>query len=240
MQLDNRISAIIFDCDGVLVDSEVLGLADTVVFLQENGFSWTAADVIRRLTGQRLDGVLKTLKAEYHSILGREPDATELDEIYQGLLQCRRANRHKLQIVPGADKMGASLEALSFIIGVASSSQAHFLQSKLQRLGLWGYFAPHIYSADAVGIGKPAPDIFLYTAEKLNIPPRQCLVIEDSAAGVRAALAAGMDVWGFIGAGHCFEGHGRHLQQAGARRIICSHEELIDALFALDQSTFIG
>ena len=68
--------------------------------------------------------------------------------------------------------------------------------------------------------GKPAPDIFLYAAEQLNIAPSRCLVIEDSVNGVIAGLAAGMPVWGFVGGGHCFDGHAERLSAAGAERVV--------------------
>ena len=85
---------------------------------------------------------------------------------------------------------------------VASSSETHQLDYKLRKTGLWDLFAPHIYSADHVTHAKPAPDLFLHAANALGVAPSDCLVIEDSVNGVKAALAAGMRVWGFAGGGH--------------------------------------
>jgi beta-phosphoglucomutase-like phosphatase (HAD superfamily) len=103
-------------------------------------------------------------------------------------------------------------------------------QSKLERTGLYDIAAPHVYSADLVNHGKPAPDIFLYTAGKIGVAPERCLVIEDSANGVKAALAAGMSVWGFLGGGHCYDGHDVHLSEAGAHDVVYSFAAFISRL----------
>jgi HAD superfamily hydrolase (TIGR01509 family) len=134
-----------------------------------------------------------------------------------------------LTVIDGADRALIEAKARG-AVAVASSSRAHFLDSKLKRMGLFDLAAPHIYSADLVEHGKPAPDIFLYTAEKLGVPPRQCLVLEDSVNGVRAGLAAGMQVWGFVGGGHCYDGYGDRLMEAGAQQIMRDYAAVLDAL----------
>jgi beta-phosphoglucomutase-like phosphatase (HAD superfamily) len=94
------------------------------------------------------------------------------------------------------------------------------LEIKLRKVGLWDCFAPHIYSAGHVIHAKPAPDLFLYAARQLGVPPCACLVIEDSLNGVKAARAAGMRVWGFLGGGHMDEKAGTGLLAAGAERLL--------------------
>lgn len=230
VKVREQMKAIIFDCDGVLVDSEVVGLDETVAFLEGHGFSWSSAEIVRRFTGMRQDKLIEGLGAEYAKILGYPPKSDQVKMIFEGLVEARRRNRDKMTEVLGAGKM---LAGLARPMAVASSSQATFLEDKLKRYGLWDFFAPHVYSADCVAHGKPAPDIFLYTAERLAYAPENCLVIEDSAHGVVAGCAAGMEVWGFVGGGHCFEGHGLRLREAGATRVLTDHVALAKALALL-------
>ncbi|MEO1241403.1 MAG: HAD family hydrolase [Pseudomonadota bacterium] len=205
--------AIIFDCDGVLVDSEALGLDASTDYLRGHGFAWSPQDLVRMFTGFRDDVFAAKLTEEYRALHGCDPDA----EFFSGLIETRRARRHLLQTVPGAREI---LETLELPKAVASSSRTEFLHGKMKRVGIFDLVAPHVYSADLVAHGKPAPDVFLYTAEQLDIDPQRCLVIEDSENGVRAGIAAGMTVWGFLGGGHIFDGHGERLLSAGAAETV--------------------
>ncbi len=221
-------SAVIFDCDGVLVDSEILGLDDSATYLQSYGLNWSPADLVRLFTGYRMDVFGAKLTEAYRKVHEADPPA----DFFDGLVEQRRKNKDKLKPVAGAE--GAIKAARDrFGIGVASSSQTVFLEAKLQRTGLWDLVAPHVYSADLVRHGKPAPDVFLYTAEKLSVAPSKCIVIEDSANGVKAGVAAGMEVWGFTGGGHCFDGHSDQLIAAGASRIV---EDFASLAVMFDQS----
>lgn len=215
--------AILFDCDGVLVDSEILGLDDCAAYLGGHGLSYAPADLVRLFTGLRDDVFAARLIDAYRRANGGEPPA----DFFEGLVDTRRRRRDELQPVAGA------ADALARIVApkaVASSSRAVFLDSKLKRTGLYDLVAPHVYSAELVSAGKPAPDIFLYAAERLGAAPARCLVIEDSANGVAAGLAAGMTVWGFLGGGHCFDGHGERLVKAGAAALARDFEDLLDKL----------
>jgi HAD superfamily hydrolase (TIGR01509 family) len=135
-----------------------------------------------------------------------------------------------LTIIAGADAALAAAKARYGRIAVASSARAVFLESKLKRMGLYDLAAPHVYSADLVAAGKPAPDIFLHAAGKIGADPARCLVLEDSVNGVRAGCAAGMTVWGFTGGGHCYDGYGERLAAAGAHRIVENYEAFIGEL----------
>ena len=207
------IDAVILDCDGVLVDSEALGLEASTTYLASHGFTWSPKDLVQMFTGFRDDVFAKKLTAAYHSIHHKAPP----QDFFDGLVETRRSRRHLLQPIAGANIF---LETLQRPMAVASSSRDEFLQSKLKRTNLHQLLTPHIYSADLVEHGKPAPDIFLYAAEKLGVAPKACLVIEDSANGVKAGIAANMTTWGFVGGGHCFEGHGENLKAAGASKIV--------------------
>ena len=219
------IEAIIFDCDGVLVDSEILGLADSTAYLRGHGFDWSEADLVRLFTGYRDDVFAAKLTAAYVERHGAEPPAG----FFEGLVQQRRRKKDKLQTVPGARE---ALKKLTVPLAVASSSRTEFLEGKLKRVDLWDAVAPHVYSAECVEHGKPAPDIFLYTAEKLGAAPEKCVVVEDSVNGVKAGVTAGMVVWGFTGGGHCFEGHGERLRDAGAVHIATGFPAFSSALDA--------
>jgi len=208
--------AVIFDCDGVLVDSEALGLQDSVDYLKSYGFSWEASDLVRIFTGYRDDVFRAKLNAAYIDIHGNEPD----EGLFEGLINCRRRRKDELQIVKGADKAISYVSQQGFSIAVASSSRQYYLDSKLQRTKLWNLLAPHIYSAEGLKNGKPAPDIFLYAADKISVAPKSCIILEDSTQGVKAGLAANMTVWGFTGGAHCFAGHGARLRAAGAELIL--------------------
>ncbi len=226
MSLPTNISAIIFDCDGVLVDSEALGLDDTVAFLRSQGFEWSAKEVIQQFTGYRDDVFRDILEKAYQNIHGRMPT----DALFEGLIQARRRHKDKLKIVPGAEKAVRAVGKAKLPTAVASSSRLVYLERKLKHTGLWDIFDPHVYSAEVVAHGKPAPDIFLYAADKLGVAAENCLVLEDSAQGVKAGLAAGMTVWGFTGGGHCFDGHAENLLDAGAMLVIEGFDELVMAI----------
>ncbi len=205
--------AVIFDCDGVLVDSEAAGLDASADYLQSRGLPLTPADLVRRFTGLRDDIFKAELGRDYAAAHGRPPD----DDFFEGLVAARRSGAPRLRAIEGA---AAALAAVRMRKAVASSSRESYLISKLQRTGLHDLVAPHIYSAERVARGKPAPDIFLYAAERLETPPARCLVVEDSAHGVAAGRAAGMTVWGFAGGGHCFDGHDAALAREGAARVM--------------------
>jgi HAD superfamily hydrolase (TIGR01509 family) len=145
-------------------------------------------------------------------------------------MEGRRREMAALTIIDGADRALIAARGHAGRIAIASSSRAHFLESKLKRMGLYELAAPHVYSADLVAAGKPAPDIFLYAAEKIGAAPAGCLVLEDSVNGVRAGVAAGMAVWGFTGGGHCYVGYGERLAEAGAHRVVSDYAAFLDAI----------
>ncbi|SEI19632.1 haloacid dehalogenase superfamily, subfamily IA, variant 3 with third motif having DD or ED [Rhizobium tibeticum] len=124
--------------------------------------------------------------------------------------------RDNLKAVAGVHQ---ALEAISLAKCVASSSDVEKLRVTLKITSLYDYFAPHVFSASQVARGKPAPDLFLFAAEKMNTPADRCVVIEDSVVGIQAAVAAGMMVIGFIGGSHCPPCHAEKLMEAGAIRI---------------------
>jgi HAD superfamily hydrolase (TIGR01509 family) len=208
------ISAIIFDCDGVLVDSEILAVEVETAMLAEAGLDYDHAAFKARFMGMSDKAFFAALDADSRARLGR-PLPEGFAERCGARLQAEV--RHRITEVSGA---GAALSTLAHVRAVASSSTSEKLRIKLALTGLWDYFAPHVYSADHVTHAKPAPDLFLYAANGIATEPSRCLVLEDSVNGVLAARAAGMRVWGFAGGGHMDAAACRRLAEAGAERIV--------------------
>ena len=140
------------------------------------------------------------------------------------------AGFHQLAPIEG---VGEALDSLRLPICVASSSSLEQIRQKLEITGLLGRFGEHLFSATMVARGKPAPDLFLYVARHLTTVPDRCLVIEDSPAGIDAALAAGMTAIGFAGGSHCGPEHGVRLQRHGAALVIDYMLELATAIAKL-------
>lgn len=207
---------VIFDCDGVLIDSETITCRVQAERLAAHGFAVTAEDVIRRFTGMRDREMYAILEREHGRTLPGDYDAATKEVIAE-------AYRRELRALPGVD---AALDAIRLPVCVASSSNPQKLRFGLELTGLYPRFAPHLFSAAQVGRGKPAPDLFLFAAAEMGQAPGDCLVIEDSVAGVQAARAAGMTAYGFCGGGHCRDGHGDLLHAEGAALVFERMEAL--------------
>ncbi|HKY17678.1 MAG TPA: HAD-IA family hydrolase [Rhizomicrobium sp.] len=210
----SSISAVIFDCDGVLVDSEVLALEVELAILAEQGLQFEREDYVTRFMGLSYQAFHDEIDQEVRKRGIPPVSANFREELATRLRQTMIA---RLTEVPGAN---VAIAGTTLLKAVASSSTKEGLERKLKQVGLWDHFAPHVYSADHVARAKPAPDLFLHTAEKLGVPPGACLVLEDSLHGVTAARAAGMRVWGFLGGGHVHDGLGARLTAAGAERLV--------------------
>lgn len=201
---------VIFDCDGVLVDSEVIALGVTRRRLGEAGLRLTDEETRERFLGLRLDSVVRSVEAELGAPLPKEfPDALSR-EILETFAR-------ELKGVEGVRQAVGGLRAR---VCVASSSAPERLRFALRVTGYETLFAPNIFSATEVAQGKPSPDLFLFAAREMGAAPSDCLVIEDSVAGVAAARAAGMTVFGFVGGSHFSRlDEGVDLTAAGAELI---------------------
>lgn len=202
---------VIFDCDGVLVDSEPIGLRILLDTLAEAGLALDPAVAHDRFLGRSLASTVAILAADFG--LG-------LDEAALGAMRVRlyAAFRAELRPIPG---VAATLDALGCPFCVASSSQPERLELSLRVTGLWPRFEGKVFSATMVAEGKPAPDLFLHAALVMGFAPRDCLVVEDSPAGVLAAQAAGMRAIGFLGGGHAQgDAHQAALTALGPERVI--------------------
>jgi HAD superfamily hydrolase (TIGR01509 family) len=204
--LNVNFDLIIFDCDGVLVDSEVISCRAHAETLTRHGYPITSDQVFDRFLGRSMRQATLEVEAELgHSL----PD----DFHTQVNAEVFRLFAASLEATPHIDE---ALAAIALPVCVASSGPPEKISASLNRVGLYDRFAPHIFSAVQVRNGKPAPDLFLFAAEQMQAAPARCLVIEDSAAGITGALAAGMTVLGFHGGSHCRPGYGDTLGAAGA------------------------
>jgi len=218
--------AVIFDCDGVLVDSEVIALEVELEMLAEQGLTFDRTDYAIRFMGLSTEAYHAAIDVEARAKLGRS-----ISEVIRQSDRLRAVMVAKLTEVPGA---GEAIGALKLPKAIASSGSMDGLERKLKRTGLWTLFEPHVYGADHVAQAKPAPDLFLHAAGALAVAPADCLVLEDSLNGVVAARAAGMTVWGFLGGGHASDALGERLLGAGAARLVRNWKEAGAALAALN------
>ena len=214
--LNASFDLIIFDCDGVLVDSEVISCRAHAEVLTRHGYPISSEQVFDRFLGRSTRQAHLEVEAE----LGRSlPD--DFNTQLQGELY--RSFEATLQALPHIDQ---ALDAITQAVCVASSGSHERMRVSLGCAGLYDRFAPNIFSATQVANGKPAPDLFLFAAEQMRAAPERCLVIEDSIPGVTGAVAAGMTVLGFHGGSHCRPGYADTLRAAGAVAIFDDMREL--------------
>ena len=211
---------IIFDCDGVLVDSEVIACTQLAERITAQGRPISLEETMTRFLGRSLKDAL----LEIEGLIGRKPTAEEGEADAQRLMR-----RFERELAPIKGVRNAII-ALPGKRCVASSSSPDRLRFCLELTGLLPLFDPHVFSAAQVAQGKPAPDLFLLAARTCGVEPHACIVVEDSPAGVTAAQAAGMRSIGFIGGAHATPALGARLQAAGAALVISEMDALAGAL----------
>jgi len=200
---------IIFDCDGVLVDSEVLSCRCLSQVLAGHGIELGVEQALDLFLGRSVTAVF-----QHYEALGRAIPDQFAAELRAGV---RAAFLSALCPIEGVKSV---LENLRIPHCVASSSDIDRVSFSLSLTGLARHFDARLYTAQMVEHGKPAPDLFLYAAERMQADPHRTLVIEDSISGVKAGKAAGMTVWGFVGGSHYRSRDGKALlREAGADRI---------------------
>ena len=213
---------LIFDCDGVLVDSEFIYLDVEMTFLRDLGVNLDWATYVREFMALGAN----EWRIKYAGLILRETGEPLLDAGFEKLkAESRRRVTAELKPVEGAE---ALLKSLTGPRCVASSTQLGFLHRKLDFVDFSRFFGNGIFSGDMVEHGKPAPDLFLHAAKAMGYGNEDCIVIEDSANGVRGGKAAGHFVIGFTGGSHCRKGHDDTLFDAGADIVLDSHEALTD------------
>ncbi|MDH7795922.1 MULTISPECIES: HAD-IA family hydrolase [unclassified Beijerinckia] len=200
---------VIFDCDGVLINSEEIASHVCADAVAELGLIMTPYDYASRYAGMPVAEAWRRVEAD---------SGRPLPEGFREKVDTEIHRRFDIELA-AIDGMAEVLRASSYPRCVASSTRLSLLQKNLAKTGLIQFFERGVFSVSQVKRGKPAPDVFLFAASQMGADPARCVVIEDSVAGVTAGRRAGMDVIGFMGGGHSSPAIKASLEQAGARRI---------------------
>ena len=214
---------IIFDCNGVLVDGETISAAVAAEEFTRAGFAMTPQVVARFFTGRRATDMFADVEAATKRKLPANFPATLAAATLARI-------RDELRSTPHA------AYALTWLRGpkcVASSATLERIRVSLETAGLVRFFEPNLFSANDVPRGKPAPDLFLHAAARMEVDPADCIVVEDSPVGVAAAVAAGMTPIGFAGGSHAQSQLPAQLTAAGARAVIADMRVLKSTIVAL-------
>lgn len=214
---------IIFDCDGVLVDSEPLAAEAYERVYEKHGMSGVGSDIIAQCVGMKQADIIVRIKELTGHHLQPEQEG-DLWTVTRDLFSEKLNPTNGIAPFLGTLKTGRC---------VASSSSLERIHHSLAVTGLAPHFGEAIFSSSMVKRGKPAPDIFLYAAEKMGADPANCVVIEDSPFGVEGAVAAGMTAIGYTGGGHTYAGHGERLKAQGAQAACATWAEISDRLNGL-------
>jgi HAD superfamily hydrolase (TIGR01509 family) len=200
---------VIFDCDGVLVDSEPLSIDVLMATMRDLGLNLSADDCYRYFLGRSISSLKATLRDRFDRVI------TDADLV---LMRERLFAAYRRDLRP-IDGIRAVLDQMHLPYCVASSSLPERIALSLQITNLAGYFGARVYSASMVAHGKPAPDLFLHAAAAMGTDPSDCIVIEDSPAGIEAAWRAGMRPFAFVG--------GSHAEPAGLREAVSAMDPVL-------------
>jgi HAD superfamily hydrolase (TIGR01509 family) len=217
-----KFEAVLFDCDGVLVDSEPITNGVLRDMLEESGWALTPAECMRVFVG-------KAVRDERALIEARTGQPLTEDWMAEFYDRRNRELQARLQAIAGAHEAVAAAHAqVAERIACASGADRFKVEMQLAQVGLIDYFAGRIFSGHEMPRSKPAPDVYLAAAKHLGAAGARCLVIEDTATGVTAGIAAGATVWAYCPLAE----HGAALQQAGASRLFAHMADLPGLLAA--------
>lgn len=208
---------VILDFDGVVADSELLSNTLLAEFLSAEGLPTTVEQSMTRYMGRRWADNQARIREDF----GRH-----LDDAFFERYHAYVGPRMRSDVMPVADVVAFIEANAGHRFCVASSSSAGWLDHGTDKFGLRAHIGSHLFSATAVARGKPAPDIFLYAARQMGVAPHECVVVEDSPAGIEAAVAAGMVALGFLGGAHVRDGHAQRLTDAGATGLADTYHEV--------------
>ncbi len=217
-----KLKHIIFDCDGVLVDSEPLSMRADVLLLKRYGIEISEAEAHQRFVGTTFQAMLDMMSRQFGTTFPPDLDQVKnhmVEELYLA----------ELQAVAGVNEVLRAIKTKGLSMSIASNSPKKRVELAVALTGIASYFEA-ITSFEDVARGKPAPDVFLKSAERAGAAPLQCLVIEDSLTGATAALAAGMRTIGFTGTHAKPERHGQDLLALGVTAVILEISELLSHL----------
>lgn len=218
---------VIFDCDGVLVDSEIVAARVEAEMITAAGYEIAADEIMERYAGLTFRDILLRIEAEAQVPF----QATLIDQVEAAT---DRRLRTELRAIDGA---GQAVAATPPPRCICSNSSPERLSAMLGKTGLLPLFGDNVFSALAIPTRrtKPAPDVFLFAAERMSADPAKTFVIEDSVHGIAGAKAAGMRVIGFTGAGHSYAGHADRLTDAGAETVISRWSDFRPVIKALSE-----
>ncbi len=214
---------IIFDCDGVLVDSEPLAARAYERVYEKHGMPGVHGGIIAQCVGMKQSDIIARIK----ELTGHQFPASADEDIWA---ETKVLFSEELKPTPG---IASFLETLAGDRCVASSSSVERINHSLAVTGLAHFFGDAIYSSSMVKNGKPAPDIFLFAAARMGANPADCIVIEDSPFGIQGAVAAGMTAIGYTGGGHTYAEHAARLKAAGADFVCADWHEISRQLAGL-------
>jgi len=217
---------ILSDCDGVIVDSEVIADAILVDVLQTAFGRSDLGALTQDMFGRRLIDIIRLIEVR----VGQALSPAERIALQQQI------DAEVAERAPAVPETGEVYRSLGLPVAVVSNSAFPRLRRSVERTGLLPLTGAHLYSAEDVGRPKPAPDAYLHAAHRLGLHPRHCLVIEDSLTGVRAARAAGIRVLGFLGGSHIGAGYAARLIEAGAMDVFADMRELPDLIATAERT----
>jgi beta-phosphoglucomutase-like phosphatase (HAD superfamily) len=218
-RIEHLLQALIIDFDGVLIESEYDGNRHLAELLTALGYPTTTEEALLHFTG--LSG------ADFIAAVEAKIGASLPDDFH-----ARRAADDERALRDGVPEVAGAIAFLRLLPSdlpkaVASSSTVHWVRTHLANLEIADVFGDHVYSGrEHVACGKPAPDLYLYTAEQLGVPITECTIIEDSEVGVRGAIASGARVIGLVAGAHCLPGHEARLRALGVRDIAHSFQDV--------------
>lgn len=211
------IKHILFDCDGVLVDTEITAAHIMVNALQQKGVSISVEHYLQHLSGTTFTNILQAYLPHHFTHHQQEQFIRNLEE--QIVAQVKP--------IAGVDAM---LSAISLPKSIVSNSHIWQVQAEIEHTGLSSHFTGFIFSSEQVKKPKPAPDVYLLALKSLGLSPEEVLVVEDSIAGAKAALAAQIATVGFSGASHILEGHAEALKALGIHYVANDMDALGEVL----------
>ena len=208
----SKVKHLLFDCDGVLVDTEYVAAIKMTQALRNLDVDISVDYYLKNLSGTTFSSIV------YHYF----NNLTEV-EVFKIIDKVEAQVAAEVKLIDGVDLM---LSNLSIRKSVVSNSSLKTVRHALQVVGIAHYFSSKIYSSELVSQPKPAPDIYQYACESIGCMPSEILVVEDSISGTKAALAAGLRVIGFVGASHILPGHDQQLLELGVHSIASSPKEI--------------
>jgi len=224
--MKKKFDLVIFDCDGVLVDSEYLTSKIGAELITKAGYEIAPEMLNENYAGYIFLDILKDIEQKS----GIPLSANLIDQMYQ------QFNERMADELLAIDGVRTTIEKLNRPYCVCSNSNYQSIKKMLTHVGLFDLFEGKIFSAPEVGTKKPkpAPDVYLFAAQKMHASPENTVVIEDSVPGVRGASSAHMRVIGFTGGLHTYPGHADALTEAGAETVISRNSQLVAVIEAME------